>query len=352
MALFLWGGFNFIFSQKSVVKKETIASYSIDVYVPNNYNSNKYYPVVYFNDGQMLFSPFSFFNLQKILDDLIMKKTIKDLIVVGIHAKGDRSSMYVPFHDNYLVQADNNFKSQAESYAKDLVEKIIPYIDNKYNTIKTSKGRAIFGFSHGGLNATWLTLNYPQYFSMSAAISPSYWVADYGIFKEAQKYQKETTIWFDIGTQEWNYYVPFIEKIKNEGGHYGQNIFYYEVPNAKHDLEFWFDRISNPLIVFNGVTKGELKDWHIETEVIKSQSREGVYYLRLNPIVKLSNGLTYSLATEAVYNLINKQDGHIYRDGRFEFTNTNDLEIEVSYQNLKKTVVLKYKKIAKMMKND
>ena len=187
---------------------------------------------------------------------------------------------------------------------------------------------------------------------MSAAISPSFWVADYGIFKEAQKYQKGTTIWFDIGTQEWNYYVPFIEKIKDEGGLYGENIFYYEVPNARHEPEFWFSRISNPLLVFNGKTKGELKDWYIETEVIKSKSKKGVYYLRLNPIVMLSSGLTYSLATEAIYNLINKQDGHIYRDGRFEFTSTNDLEIVVSYKKLTKTIVLKYKKITKMMKNE
>ena len=113
LTLLVVGGFNLIFSQKSIINKENVASYSLEVYLPDNYNSSKNYPVVYFNDGQMLFSPFSFFDLQKILDDLIMKKSIKDLIVVGIYAKGDRSSMYVPFNDNYLVQTANNFKPEA-----------------------------------------------------------------------------------------------------------------------------------------------------------------------------------------------------------------------------------------------
>lgn len=173
--------------------------------MPEGYSTSKKYAAIYFNDGQMLFRKFDM-NLKSTLASLIINNQINPLIVVGIHADQYRSEKYVPYADSYVRKVS----SQHEEYAKFLIKKLIPWVAENYSTIRTADQRAIFGVSFGGLNATWMALNCPEIYGFSAGLSASYWVNDYEIFSKANKRSEDQIFWFDIGTLEWNYYVPML----------------------------------------------------------------------------------------------------------------------------------------------
>ncbi len=347
----LGSGF-FLFSQQSQGKItiHQVSGIKLAVYTPPNYSPEEKYPVLYVNDGQWLFSYPESIQLDRQLDSVISEKKVPPLIAVGIYSDvRERAAAYVPYPDPGVFGFDPHSKPKAKWYAHKLTKKIIPFIDKHYSTNATPKNRAIFGFSFGGLQATWMALNYPDYFGMSAGFSPSYWVADYQIFTEAEKYRKGNVLWFDIGTREWNYYIPMIKKITDRGGIYGTSLFYFEVPEGKHLVDDWKTRILYPIYLFAGRELLTIKSWDIETEVIKSQSKAGIYYLRINPVVTLKNGVKYSLATQAGYRLLNASDGEIKEDGRFRFFTKNDLNVEITYKDLKKLVVIKYNSVKEKM---
>lgn len=328
----------------SKIVAHRIAGYQLSVYIPEAYTSSKKYKVVYVNDGQWLFKRPGSLQLDSTLDSLSSIHAIDPIIVVGVHSDRSRTETYVP----YALEGNPYFESKATTYADVLTKKIIPFIENTYSTIQNRNGRAIFGFSFGGLNATWLTIHYSKYFSFSAGFSPSFWVNNYQLIQEVQQSKSDTTFWIDIGTNEWNYYVPFINKALQKGGVYGKSIFYYEVPNGEHTIRDWKKRISFPILIYAGKKKSDINDWHIEVEVIKSTSRPGVFYQRINPIVTLSNGVKFSLANQAKYVLKNKSDGQLADDGRFIFNTTNNLKVNVSYGELNKEILIKYQDIQRL----
>lgn len=330
---------------QSRLKFEQLEEYKLTIYLPSGYSSSRTYPTVYFNDGQMLFGKFDM-NLKSTLDSLIKNDNIGPLIVVGIHADQYRSEKYVPYNDAYV----HKVSSKHQAYADFLTKRLIPWIDTKYSTNKTADQRAIFGVSFGGLNATWMTLNYPKYFSFSAGLSASYWVNNNEIFTEAKKRSEGQTFWFDIGTAEWNYYVSMIDALESAGGTYGKDIYYLEDPNAKHNAIWWGKRVGHPLLLFAGAKEPAIKKMSVEIEVIPSQSRKGIYYQRINPIMTCKSGLKYSLAQKAVYTILNSESGKVKPDGRFSFTGTDNLQVFVKYGDFEKKITLNYKRIQKLKK--
>ena len=315
----------------------------VDIYTPPHYDQKQNYPVVYFNDGQMLFGhPSMTIALHKILDSLISNKHIRPLIVVGIAADHLRTEKYVPYQDDsFQLTADDT--SYAEFYSNYLLNKVIPYVDANYSTIKDVSGRAIFGFSFGGLNALWMLFNYPSTFSMSAGLSASMWVSDFAMFNEAKKYQSGQKIWFDVGTGEWNYYVPFQKQLKENGAKINEEVFYYEVVDGVHNWQDVKNRIHMPLMLFAGTRPDEPSRMDVEIEIIPSQSVPGKKFTRLNPIVTCKNGLMYSLAYEANYEVINPEAGKVYEEGRFELSGGDNLEILVTYKEFSKKVKIRAK---------
>lgn len=335
---------NIICAQGTLQSKKT-EGYDLTIYLPEGYSTAKKYAAIYFNDGQMLFGKFDM-NLKSTLDRLIINKQINPLIVVGIHADQYRSEKYVPYEDSYVRKVS----SQHEEYSKFLIKKLIPWVDENYSTIKTTDQRAIFGVSFGGLNATWMALNYPKSFGFSAGLSASYWVNNYEIFTESKKRSEGQTFWFDIGTSEWNYYVPMIDTLEKSGGIYAKNIFYLEDPMGKHNALWWGKRVANPLMLFAGKNEHTPKKMAVEIEVIPSQSRKGIYYQRINPIITCNTGLKYSLAQKANYIVLNPEAGEVKADGRFIINEQHNMQVLVKYGDFEKKVVLKYNLIQKLKK--
>lgn len=332
------------FGYQSRLLFEKLEGYNIDIYLPNGYMEDQQYKTIYFNDGQMVFGAGGL-NLKASLDSLISAKVIAPIIVVGVHADHNRTEKYVPYNDPNLFRNSRPENSLANQYSIFLADKLVPFINAKLATSESSSDRAMFGLSFGGLQATWMVLNHPKLFSFSCGLSPSFWVADYQIAKEATKRESGQRFWFDIGTAEWNYYVPMIGVLQQTGGKYGEDIFYSEVPNGEHNAFWWRKRVIYPVMLFAGSIHPKVKSMKVEIEVIRSQSRSGVYYQRLNPIITCEGGVGYSLATEATYTLLNPEAGLVKEDGRFEFSGTDNLKIRVDYQGLNKQVTVKYSEV-------
>ncbi len=313
---------------------------SLQIYLPPSYQtSDKRYPVVYIHDGQQ-------WQIQNLLNDLSKAGKIEEIIFVGIFSSSQRTSEYVPYQDDYVTQDWGPYTPKAKQFSDFVVQKIIPYIDGKYRTIKDRKSRAIMGSSFGGLLALWMGYNYNEYFSMAGAMSPSFWVADMQIFKDVEAQpKKDLKIWFDLGTLEWNYYIPLSDILSQKGYTYGADFLYYEVDGGQHTPNDWIARIAHPLIFFHGKTATTISDLTVKLEVIKSFTRPGVWFLRLNPVVEMDNGLKYSLAQFAQYELLNPADGVVNYDGSFRFNADKDLQVNVKYQHLSKPVKISYQEV-------
>ncbi|MGZ5287254.1 MAG: hypothetical protein ACXWB9_08725, partial [Flavisolibacter sp.] len=150
--------------------------------------------------------------------------------------------------------------------------------------------------------------------------------------------------YMDIGTAEWNYYLPFVKSATQV---LGKHMYYYEVKDAAHMIAHVKPRVHNALLLFNGKYQNEKYSWKVETEVIESMVQPGRFYLRLNPVVEYKNGLKHSLFYQASFKLLNPDAGVVNEDGSFRFLKEEDLKVIVTYLQEEKKITLRYKDIQK-----
>jgi enterochelin esterase-like enzyme len=290
------------FPKGDVVHHVINPNMEIDVYLPPNYNENQNYKSIYFNDGETIFQKGYGWDLHKKLDALIAKQVIESVIVVAVYANGNRNSWYIPYQDQWVQENWGNYTPQAQNYTETIVNEVIPFIEKNY---KVNQERAIFGYSLGGSHATWAGIKYPENFSFSVAFSPSYWVSNYAIFKELSVKTQTTAVWFDLGTAEWEYYVPFYQKLQEVGYQAGKSCFYYEVKGGGHTAKDWLQRIDYPLIAFAGLNQDFApKSMEVTALYIPSASGSGKIYRRINVVLTLANGIKYTPSNTANYTLL------------------------------------------------
>ena len=175
---------------------------NIDIWLPNNYSSNKKYSVLYLQDGQMLFDAQTTWNKQsweidETISRLIQSHTIEDLIVVGIYNSGvTRHSDYFPqkpFENLTIEQQNQLFKKNrlngaavfnepkinSDNYLKFIVNELKPFIDKKYAVHTGFKHTFIGGSSMGGLISLYAICEYPEVFGGAICMS-THWP---GIFE-------------------------------------------------------------------------------------------------------------------------------------------------------------------------
>ncbi len=336
--MFIVAPFSFGQNTSCIIIQKKVNNIQLSICLPPNYDVNKSYKVIYFNDGQTVFGEQGL-NANGTMEALLNDHLIEPIIIVGLHSDENRTSNYVPYEDASLRLDFGTYTPNAKAYSDKIIKKIIPYIEKNY---KTNSIRGIAGYSFGGLHANWMALNYPEQFSFSAGLSPSYWVKDFEIFKEGSKASKDQIFYFDVGTGEWNYYVPMLLHSQLP---ILKNSFYYEDFQAQHIIEDWRgQRIKNILLLFAGTTDLTKYEWEIQPEFIKS-SYNGKLYLRVNPIITYSDGLKCSISYAAQFVLLNPEDGVVNKDGSFRFNSTKDLIIKVIYQGEEKTITINYAEV-------
>ncbi len=186
---------------------------TIRVLLPPGYdkpdNRKKRYPVLYLNDGQNLFDvSTSLFNrmewrVDETVRDLIGKKEIEPLIVVGIDnaGKSGRANEYLPYEDEYLQPPLPN--PEGYKYPDFLTGEVMPFINREYRAKTGAKATALGGSSYGALISLYVFIKKPEVFGRLLLESPSFYVSDAQILKEAEKLKKlPEKIYIGVGTNE------------------------------------------------------------------------------------------------------------------------------------------------------
>jgi len=254
---------------------------TIQVYLPIGYTRENNYPVLYLHDGGILFNPPSGQDcmLDETLTDLQESGQIGDgIIVVGIFSTENRWDEYSPYVNTNMHYWEISTKAAAEeggsgdAYVK-YVNRLIEYIDSNYSTIKSAEGRAIGGFSMGGLISLYAGLKKSNKFSKVIAMSPAVWFAETDTDDvignhnqlvdeiKAMKVPQDVKIYIDIGKNEWpgreqgNYSYP---KIWEDGAVKLYQVLRKRVPpenllllidnNGKHDGFSWANRFGPAIL--------------------------------------------------------------------------------------------------------
>lgn len=146
------------------------------------------YPAIYINDGQDLEAV----GVEATLRALYATSEIQPVIVVAIDMPPDRMAGYGMFDRSarHAIPAQTKYGPvglNAWAYAQWVTAVLVPAVDARYRTQANAGGRAMLGWSLGGLSAFGIGWQYPELFGTVGAFSPSFWVsADRTDAKEIQ----------------------------------------------------------------------------------------------------------------------------------------------------------------------
>lgn len=193
------------------------AGFHVRVFLPPGYaRGGARYPVLYANDGQDMDAV----AMRATLARLEAAHAIAPVIVVAVDALPDRLAQYGLFDGarNRPVVGGSRVGAigiHAAAYARWFIDTLLPYIDGHYRTEPVPRGRAVLGWSLGGLSAFGLGWNAPDRFGTVGAFSPSFWVAaDRGSADAVQRSRlalrmvdrgparPDLRLWLSVGTGE------------------------------------------------------------------------------------------------------------------------------------------------------
>ncbi len=270
--------------QGKIIRLETfpsqfIAARNIDIWLPDGYNSNKQYPVLYMHDGQMLFDKETTWNKQaweveEVISQLIKEKKIPPVIVVGIWNTKARHEEYFPQRITEYISTKglNTLKADevdlmknkliSDNYLKFLVQELKPHIDQHYPTLSDKANTYIAGSSMGGLISMYAFCEYNEVFGGAACLSThwiGFWEDNNVIPNGFQNYLFEniptastSKIYFDYGTETLDaFYEPHqlaIDKILKEKGYTTTNWMTKKFQGADHSEIAWNKRLHIPLV--------------------------------------------------------------------------------------------------------
>ena len=257
----------------------------VDIWLPENYDNNKKYAVLYMHDGQMLFDTSITWNHQEwgvdeVIGDLIKEKKIEPCIIVGIwNAGSQRYSDYFPqepfnqFPKNFVDSLAEEARLKKETsllamtvksddYLKFLTLELKPYIDKNYATKRNRQYTFIAGSSMGGLISMYAICEYPQIFGGAACLS-THWP---GIFTAKNNPipnafinyldqhlpdPKTHRFYFDYGTASLDtLYEPFqlqVDTIMQKNGYSSTNWKTFKAEGADHSEKSWRKRLHLPI---------------------------------------------------------------------------------------------------------
>ena len=258
-----------------------VAPRNIDIWLPEGYNTNNKYSVVYMHDGQMLFDSTQTWNKKEWLADeifsqLISEKKIEPCIIIAIWNTPERIMEYFPnkifenmdseLQNSILEKYGNGKKISSDNYLKFMVNELKPFIDKKYATHTDKEHTVIIGSSMGGLISVYAISEYPGIFGGAACLSTAWFSfvePNYAIPMAAFKYLEQSLptpadhkIYFDYGTGEsdksYELTQSFTDLIARGKGYTENNYKSMVFEKAVHDEIAWSRRLDIPLVFLLG----------------------------------------------------------------------------------------------------
>jgi predicted alpha/beta superfamily hydrolase len=257
---------------------------NLDVWLPDNYSSEKKYAVLYMHDGQMLFDSTTTWNKQEwkvdeVATELMNSNKTKDFIVVGIWNDGqNRHADYFPQkpYENLTKKEKKyvfaelkksgrtvkSFRPQSDAYLKFIVQELKPFIDQNYSTNPSPESTCIAGSSMGGLISMYAICEYPMVFGNAACLS-THWPGTFALENNPipgafNAYLKKNLpdpsshkIYFDYGNKTLDALYPPLQKevdrIMEIKGYSSNNWMTYFDDGADHSEKSWAARLLIPL---------------------------------------------------------------------------------------------------------
>lgn len=180
-----------VFAQEGNVKPLTIGEIRIvkskilneertlNIYLPQNFDKTKSYPIIYLLDGSM---NEDFIHVTGLVQFFNLMYAMPETIVVGI-ANVDRKRDFTFHTDLKDLQKDYPTTGHSDKFINFLEKELKPYIESQFKTTDTY----VFGQSLGGLLATEILLKKPEMFNNYFIISPSLWWDDESLLKQANQ---------------------------------------------------------------------------------------------------------------------------------------------------------------------
>lgn len=189
-------------------------SRKIWLYLPDDYTTalNKYYPVIYMQDGQNVFDDSTSFAGEWEVDETLH----------ALQMDGDYGAIVIAIENGGIYRLDEYSPyvnpsyggGQGDEYCDFIVNTLKPYVDANYRTLSQRDFTAIAGSSMGGLISFYAALKYPDVFSKTGVFSPSFWFDD-SIYTYASSHSKTQDIkfYFTAGRYESTDMVPDIKSM-------------------------------------------------------------------------------------------------------------------------------------------
>jgi enterochelin esterase family protein len=222
----------------------------IHVYLPPGYQeSDKKYPVVYFQDGK---DYIEFAVVPHILDSMIKEKLIEPVIAVFVTPP----NLHQPKEPNRSTEYGLN-----DEFVSFFVSELVPIIDSKFKTIVNPDARLVVGDSYGGLISLYIGFSHPKLFGKVYSQSGYHSFNNDKLIKLINDSEKKAIrIYFDCGKYEKQVGAAFIpEEERNflEGNRRlkkaletkGYDLNYYEYPEG-HTWGNWRRHLIDALIYF------------------------------------------------------------------------------------------------------
>ena len=135
------------------------------VQLPDNYNENEKYPVVFILDGELLLPTVN--NVQNFYGGGFTPQ----MVMVGISNDNNRMRDLTTSKVTEMYGMPFNEENGEAAIFSDFIEtELIPFVENKY---PVTNFRTLIGHSYGGLFTIYTLINHPELFSNYIAIDPS-----------------------------------------------------------------------------------------------------------------------------------------------------------------------------------
>ena len=220
--------------------------HAVRAYVPPGYRENtlKKYPVLFMQDGKNLFFPDEAFlgrdwSVGESLQLLDSMNAIDKVVVVGIHS-GDRMAEYT--------------KPGYESYARAVVDEVIPVAHERLRLIGGRRETAVMGSSLGGVVSFYMAWQYPQAFGAAACLSSTFSHKDDLVERVLSEPKNPAKFYVDSGWPGDNFETTLAMALalQSRGYVYGQDFLHFAFPLQAHEEAAWGNRLHLPLQLFWG----------------------------------------------------------------------------------------------------
>lgn len=183
---------------------------NVRIWLPTGYddpaNRSRSYPVLYLNDGQNVFDAStaafgSEWKADETATALQGAGRTEAVVIVAIDNAGRRrGTEYLPYLDR---SNPSERDPQGARYGDFLATEVLPFVEDRYRVARQREGRALGGSSYGALVTMHVAISRPELFSRLLLESPSFYVDDRHILRDARAATLSVDrVFLGVGTNE------------------------------------------------------------------------------------------------------------------------------------------------------